>query len=135
MFKIIKEITVWTAEYKVYNHTYLLDPKNRIIAYLNAKDGTIHQLKSPYEIDKRYRKFVEIKNAKLSKLIPKNYKEEKDERITPSENVRVFNVKSKNKVYTVTFNTISKIVVCGCIGYGYRMKCRHSDAIKSKLGV
>lgn len=136
IFKILKETTIWTAEYNVYNHTYLLDPKSRIIAYLSAKDGTIHKLKSPYQIDKRYRKFVEVKNAKLSKLIPKDYKyEDENESVKPSENVRVFNVKSKDRIYTVTFDKSSKIVSCSCIGYGYRMKCRHSAAVSNKLGV
>ena len=135
MFKILKETTEWNCEFKVYNHTYLLDPKNRILAYYNVKDKSIHKLNSPYVIDKKYRKFVEVKHIGLSKLIPKDYKEEKEEAVKPSENVRVFNVKSKDRVYTVTFNKINKMVICSCIGYGYRMKCRHSDAVKSKLGV
>jgi hypothetical protein len=135
MFKILKETTEWNCEFKVYNHTYLLDPKNRILAYYNVKDKSIHKLNSPYVIDKKYRKFVDVKQIGLSTLIPKDYKEEKEEAVKPSENVRVFNVKSKDRVYTVTFNKINKMVICSCIGYGYRMKCRHSDAVKSKLGV
>ena len=137
MFKIIKETTVWSAEYMVYNHTYLLDPKNRIIAYLSEKDGTIHKLNSPYVIDKKYRKFVEVKNAKLSKLIPKDYKEERQENTMPSAFVRVFKVKSKskNKTYEVSFQINTKQLSCGCTGYGYRRTCSHVKAVANKLGV
>ena len=137
MFKILKEITVWNSEYTVYNHTYLLDPKNRILAYYNVKDKTIHKLNSPYVIDKRYRKFVDVKHSGLSKLIPKDYKEERQEEIKPSAFVRVFKVKSKskNKTYEVSFQTITKQLSCGCTGFGYRMTCSHVKAVANKLGV
>jgi hypothetical protein len=138
MFKILKEITVWNCEYTVYNHFYLLDPKSRILAYYNVKDKTIHQLKSPYVIDKRYRKFIETKHTGLSKLIPKNWQdEERQEKIVPSDTIRVFKVKSKskNKTYEVIFNTMSKQVVCGCTGFGYRNTCSHAKAVSLKLGV
>jgi hypothetical protein len=97
VFKILKETTEWICDYTVYNHTYLLDPKNRIIAYYNVKDKTIHKLNSPYVIDKKYRKFTEVNHVGLSKLIPKNYKEERQENVKPSASVRVFKVKSKSK--------------------------------------
>lgn len=138
MFKILKEISEWNCDYKVYNHTYLLDPKNRIIAYFNDKDKTIHKLNSPYTIDKRYRKFVEVKHPKLSKLIPERWQDDtRQENVVPSANVRVFKVKSKskNKTYEVTFNTISKQISCGCTGYGYRRTCSHVKAVANKLGV
>lgn len=133
MFKILQETTVWNSEYTVYNHTYLLDPKDRILAYYNAKDKTIHQLKSPYVIDKKYRKFIETKNTKLSKLIPKDYKEE-TVKYTPSENIRIFKVKSKekNREYIVEYNKLGDYYTCSCIGYGYRRKCRHVDAVAKK---
>jgi len=137
MFKILKETTEWNCEYTVYNHTYLLDPKNRILAYYNVKDKTIHKLNSPYVIDKKYRKFVETKHVGLSKLIPKDYTDEKAEAVVPSASVRVFKVKSKskNKTYEVSFNTMSKQISCGCTGYGYRRTCSHVKAVSVKLGV
>jgi hypothetical protein len=138
VFKILKETTVWNCEYTVYNHIYLLDPENRILAYYNVKDKTIHKSNSPYVIDKRYRKFIETKHTGLSKLIPKNYqKEKRQESIVPSASVRVFKVtsKSKNKTYEVSFNTISKQISCGCTGYGYRRTCSHVKAVSVKLGV
>jgi hypothetical protein len=115
-----------------------LDPKNRILAYYNVKDKSIHKLNSPYVIDRKYRKFVEVKHTGLSKLIPKNWQDnERQENIVPSASVRVFKVKSKskNKTYEVSFNTISKQISCGCTGYGYRRTCSHVKAVSLKLGV
>ena len=136
MFKVLQETTVWNSEYTVYNHIYLLDPKDRILAYYNVKDKTIHQLKSPYVIDKRYRKFVETKHARLSKLIPKDYNPETETKTKyiPSENIRIFKVKSKekNREYIVEYNKLGNYYTCSCIGYGYRRKCRHVDAVAKK---
>jgi len=100
-------------------------------------DKTIHKLNSPYIIDKKYRKFTEVNHVGLSKLIPKNYKEERQENVKPSASVRVFKVKSKskNKTYEVSFNTMSKQISCGCTGYGYRRTCSHVKAVSVKLGV
>jgi hypothetical protein len=138
VFKILKETTEWICDYTVFNHTYLLDPKNRIIAYYNIKDKTIHKLNSPYVMDKRYRKFIETKHTGLSELIPKEYQDdERQENVKPSASVRVFKVKSKskNKTYEVSFNTMSKQISCGCTGYGYRRTCSHVKAVSVKLGV
>ena len=129
MFKILKETTEWICDYTVYNHTYLLDPKNRIIAYYNVKDKTIHKLNSPYIIDKKYRKFVETKHVGLSKLIPKY-----DTQDTPEEKEfkpkydRTFNVKSGEKVYTVGLS--NQNLTCSCTGFGFRRKCKHVEAVK-----
>jgi hypothetical protein len=135
MFKILKETTVWNCDYSVPNHTYLINPKNKVIAYLSDLDNTIHQLKSSFELNKKYRKFIEVNNAELQKLIPKDYKEEneKPRKVIPSKNVRVFNVKSGDKTYTVEYNISGHFLSCSCIGFGYRRKCRHVDAVALKL--
>jgi hypothetical protein len=137
--KTLKEITEWAGDYsRQPNHTYLVNSKNQIVAYAkwhSQKDILV--FKSRRELDKRYRKFIEVSHKGLEK-IAKNIEDtlpEKSEPIKPSENVRVFNVKSKDKVYTVTFNKNSKQVVCGCIGFNYRRHCKHSDAVAKKLGV
>lgn len=135
--EILKEVTIWNCDYSVCNHTYLLSKSNRIIAYADARNGEIIKLKSQFVLDKRYRKFEKVKHVGLSKIAKKFQEEtpEKSEAVKPSENVRVFNVKSKDKIYTVTFNKISKNVSCGCIGYSYRRKCKHSEAVAKQLGV
>ena len=137
IMEIVKEITIWDCGYKVCNHTYLLSKSNKVLAYADERNGEIIKLKSQFVLDKRYRKFESVKHAGLSK-IAKTFTEEvpvKNTPIKPTENIRVFNVKSKDKVYTVTFNKNSKQVVCGCIGFNYRRYCKHSDAVSKQLGI
>ena len=139
--EIIREITQWQVDFRQPNHTYLINAKNQIVAYAKWHSKTdIQVFKSRNVLDKKYRKFEIVKHASLSKLIPKFQHEDKKEaaeKIMPSENIRVFNVKSKskNKTYVVTFSKISKQISCGCTGFGYRMTCSHVKAVSNKLGV
>ena len=137
IMEIVKEITVWNCDYSVCNHTYLLSKSNKVLAYADERNGKIIKLKSQFVLDKRYRKFEKAKHAGLSKnaKLFTEEKREKTEIIKPTKDVRVFHVKSKEKVYTVTFNKNSKQVVCACIGFNYRRYCKHSDAVAKKLGA
>ena len=42
---------------------------------------------------------------------------------------RVFNVASNNKNYTVLYDRRNGDVKCDCMGFSYRKKCKHSDAV------
>lgn len=138
--EILREITQWSVDYsRQPNHTYLVNAKNQIVAYAKWHSKSDVQIfKSRHTLDKRYRKFEIVQHSKLAKIAKQfaneDIKKEK-EIIKPTENIRVFNVKSKDKVYTVTFNKNSKQVICGCIGFGYRHYCKHSDAVAKQLGV
>lgn len=137
--EILREISQWDVEYRQPNHTYLVNAKNQIVAYAKWHSKTdVLIFKSRNQLDKRYRKFEKVEHSKLAKIAKKfaseDIKKEK-EVIKPTKDVRVFNVKSKDKVYTVTFNKMSKQVVCGCIGFNYRRYCKHSDAVAKQLGV
>ena len=66
-----------------------------------------------------------------SKLIPKEYKEEKQNpKNVSSDNIRVFKVKSKQKEYDVEYNILGKYFTCNCIGFGYRRRCKHTEAVE-----
>lgn len=137
--EILREISQWDVEYRQPNHTYLVNAKNQIVAYAKWHSKTdVLIFKSRNQLDKRYRKFEKVEHSKLAKIAKQfaseDIKKEK-EVIKPTKDVRVFNVKSKDKVYTVTFNKNSKQVVCGCIGFNYRRYCKHSDAVAKQLGV
>jgi len=58
---VVKEITVWNMEGKQPNHVYLLDG-DRVVAYQKWGEGEPIYSKHRARIDKRYRKFVEVKD-------------------------------------------------------------------------
>jgi hypothetical protein len=89
--------------------------------------------KSRTTLNTRYRKFEKSNHKALSKLINQfvaedNQTEKKEKFIRPNY-VRLFKVNSKGKDYIVEFNTKVKQVSCPCIGFGYRRKCKHSEAV------
>ena len=128
--EIIKEITVWDCEYNVPNNTYLLNNKGKLIAYIKEGDSIINQLKTPLEFSKSRRKFIKIQHDGLSKLI-KEEKQDNVKRIIP-KNVQLFNVNSNDRDYTVEV-TDNRYFSCTCIGFGYRNKCKHVEAVKESL--
>ena len=141
--KILKEVSTWSAEYsRQPNHTYLINSKNQIVAYAkwhSQKD--IHVFKSRMNLESKYRKFIEVSHKGLEK-IAKQLKDEmpekqKAEKRIASANIRLFKVKSKSKdkEYIVEFNVAGKFLSCGCVGFGYRRKCSHVEAVAKKLGV
>lgn len=132
--EILKEITDWDCEYNVRNHTYLINNKGRVVAYAIDSGTEVVQLKTGYNIDKRYRKFIKTEHtglAKIAKTIPEQ-KQEK-QKIVKSDNVRVFKVKSDTKVYDVQYNIAGNFFTCSCVGFGYRKKCKHVDAVKANI--
>lgn len=123
MMQILREVTEWSCDYQVCNHTYLID-SNKVYAYAIDGGSQIVKMSEPLVIDKRYRKFIKTEHKGLAKLMSK---------ALPS-NVRVFNVKSKNKVYTVEV-TDNSTYRCGCTGFTFRGKCKHGDAVIQKLSA
>lgn len=121
MSQILQEVTEWDNQYPIINKIYLLDLKDKIIAYTKS-DGSIHQLKNPIKIDKRRRKFIIVKHNGLSKLIQK-----------VEDNTRIFKVNSKDKEYTISLDNTTDIMSCTCTGYSFRGKCKHIDAVRNTL--
>ena len=135
--EILKEITQWEVEYRQPNHTYLVNNKNQIVAYAKWHSNEIMIFKSRTRLDTRYRKFEKSNHSGLSKLINQFksediQKESKSKSVIKpekSDNIRLFKVKSKGKDYIVEYNTVGKYIMCPCIGFNYRRKCKHSDAV------
>ena len=128
MSEILKEITVWQSDFSVPNHTYLLDSKGNIIAHARASDGIVVESKSKtIKLDKRYRKFINVNHSELSKLTPKDDGHD----YSPKVGVRIFKVKSGNHDYKI--EVAGSSITCSCIGFGYRGKCKHAEAVRSKL--
>jgi hypothetical protein len=133
IMEIVKETTFWDCGYNVSNHTYLLDNKGKVIAYADESTDKIIQLKNGFVLNKRYRKFIKVDHVGLSKLSTVNL--DSETKPVPSESVRIFKVKSKNREYLVEYNTVGKYLICPCIGYSYRRKCKHVDAVSKKLEI
>ena len=141
VMEILKEITNWQVDYRQPNHTYLVNNKNQIIAYAKWHSNDIMIFKSRTKLDTRYRKFEKSNHSGLSKLINQfksedNQKESKSNSIIKpekSDNIRLFKVNSKGKDYIVEYNIIGKYIMCPCIGFSYRRKCKHSEAVAKKL--
>ena len=120
MSEILQETTIQTGHYGACNHTYLLDNKNRIIAYIKHNDDQVNILKTQIKIDKRYRTFIKVRNNALERLIP----------TTVKSNTRVFKVKSNTKEYMVELTDSN--YSCTCTGYSFRGKCKHITAVAEK---
>ena len=121
MLQIMKETTVWNADYNIRNHTYLLDG-DKIVAYAVFGGDEIRMSPSRIKIDKRGRKFVFSDHAGLKKLIPQQKSE---------PGVRTFKISSKDKTYFVTAK--SNTFHCTCTGFSFRGKCKHVDAVVAKI--
>lgn len=121
MSEILKEVTDWNSTCQP-NHTYLLSDSGRIIAYAPWHGDEVVTLKSGMKIDKRYRKFVKTTHSGLAKLLPKQQAE---------VGVRKFNVKSKEKEYTVSVKGSN--YSCTCTGFSFRGQCKHINAVAEKL--
>jgi hypothetical protein len=138
--EILKEITQWDTDYRQPNHTYLVNKKGQVLAYAKWHTNDIELLKSRRILDKRYRKFIKEDHSGLSKLFSQFKSEDvvddsKKEKVKRSDNVRLFKVKSNDKEYNVEYNVSGKFLTCSCIGFGYRRKCKHVDAVSKKIGV
>ena len=139
MITILKETTEWRDVAVPPNHIYIMQG-SKAIGYLRWCKGDPIFFDTPLPLNKRYRKFVEIKDSKLLSKVPKeNFTEEPEQKqeVNPSANVRVFKVKSKqkNKEYLVEYNTVGKYVSCNCVGFGFRRKCKHSEYVLKIKGL
>jgi hypothetical protein len=138
--EILKEITQWDVGYRHPNHTYLVNKKGQIIAYAKWHTNDVMIFESRKVLDKRYRKFVKDNHKGLSNLLKQfqsedDFEKEEKQKLIKSDNIRLFKVKSNDKEYNVQYNISGKFLTCSCVGFGYRRKCKHVDAVAKKIGV
>jgi hypothetical protein len=131
--EILKEVTQWDVDLKQPNHTYLLNNKGQIVAYSKFHTEEIFVLNSRISLVKKYRKFIKTDHSELSKLIPKYIDDDKKQKQTKNKDSRYFKVKSKEKEYIVEYNQKSKRLICSCVGFSYRGKCKHSESVAKKI--
>lgn len=103
MLSVLKEITEWKGT--TPNHIYLIDG-NKVLAFI--REGTCEPivLKQPMMFDKRYRKFVSLKDNPFNIQVKSN--------VTLIEG-------SRGAVYEL--DKINK--TCTCPGFTFRGHCKH----------
>jgi SWIM zinc finger len=103
---VMKEVTVWDMDYQP-NHTYLFDGM-KAVAYIKKGEKNPIYFSNPMTIDRRGRKFVELKTNPFKKKIESNL-------------IKI--VGSKGNVYHVDPEAKS----CTCTGFQFRGKCKHIE--------
>ncbi len=105
----VKEVTKWEGDVQA-NHTYLLEGDN-MIAYMKFGKGEPFYFKKPIRIDKRGRKFEELKTNPFTQV-----KAEPTLRAVAG---------SKGNTYYVD----DEAKTCTCPGFTYRGKCKHTEEV------
>lgn len=108
MVKAVKETTVWNCEHTQPNHIYLMEG-DTVLAYIKWGKGEPEYLRTPLKIDRRGRKFEELKDNPFEVKLQEQ----------PSFIVRVKG--SKGNEYEV--NTAEH--TCTCPGFTFRGDCKH----------
>ena len=103
-----KETTVWENSAQT-NHIYLLDG-DKMLAYIRKGTEDEFWFKTPIRIDKRGRKFEEIKKSPFTGIGGS------------IQNVKEI-VGSKGQTYIINLDDKS----CTCPGFTFRGKCKHVE--------
>jgi hypothetical protein len=100
MIQVLKETTVWADN--TPNHTYLVNAKDKLIAFISSSTGVKKTFSKPMSFDRRYRKFQLVET--LAGELPADAREV---------------MGSKGQVYIVAGGS------CTCPGFKFRGKCKH----------
>jgi len=125
--KIFKEVTEWKVPYRQPNHVYLMSG-DRVLAYSRWGDSDPEYFTNPNRIDRRGRKFVEIKNNPWGFDLRVSVESDSEQ-------------KPKGQTWTITGSKGNEYIVsldggrwsCTCPGHGFRGRCRHVDALSASV--
>ena len=126
--KIVQEVTAWKVPYRQPNHVYLMSG-DRVVAMSRWGEGRPEYFANPNRIDRRGRKFVEVKQNPWRfdlAAIPDSDEEAARPR---GETWEVQG--SKGNRYTVSRDWGRWS--CTCPGHGFRGRCRHVDEVSASV--
>jgi hypothetical protein len=123
--RIVEEITEWDVDYRQPNHVYLMSG-DKALAYVPWGKGRPVYFKTFQRIDRRGRKFVEVKRNPWKFDLSIKIEEETVE-------------KSNGQTWTVPGSKGAEYIVslsegrwsCNCPGHGFRGRCRHVDELRA----
>lgn len=123
--KIMQEVTEWSGFSRQPNHVYLMSG-DKAYAYVKWGKGKPFYFRSFQRIDRRGRKFIEVKHNRWK--FDLSITVDQEQPITPLG--RTWTVAgSKGNQYTVTLSQGSWS--CTCPGHGFRNRCRHVDELRA----
>jgi hypothetical protein len=119
--KIMEEVTVWDVAYRQPNHVYLMSG-DKAVAYVPWGKGRPIYFRTFQRIDRRGRKFIEVK--KNSWRFDMSIQIDTEPQEQPKPQGQIWTVAgSKGKTYTV--NLHNGQWSCSCPGFMFRRQCRH----------
>lgn len=105
----IKDVTQWKDISKQPNHVYLMDGE-KAVAYIKWGESAAVYFKTPLRLDKRHRKFIELRGSQNPFDVKVKVR---------SQLIEV--IGSKGDTYFVDTEAKS----CTCPGFVYRSQCKH----------
>ena len=126
--KIVQELTDWKVPYRQPNHVYLMSG-DRVLAMSRWGEGKPEYFANPNRIDRRGRKFVEVKQNPWR--FDLSTKSDLDEEVSPPTGETWEVAGSKGNRYIVSRD--SGRWSCNCPGYGFRGRCRHVDEVSASV--
>ena len=124
----MQEVTAWKVPYRQPNHVYLMSG-DRVLAMSRWGEGQPEYFANPNRIDRRGRKFVEVKRNTWRFNLAARPDLEKDQERPVGETWEVLG--SKGNRYTVSRD--SGRWSCTCPGHGFRGRCRHVDEVSASV--
>ena len=122
MVKIMREVTEWRDVTHRPNHVYLMNG-DKVYAYSAWGEVSPHYMKTFLRIDRRGRKFVEVKDNPWKFDLSVGVEPEETPSVPSGQTWTV--VGSKGNSYTVSLS--GSVWSCSCPGHGFRGRCRHVD--------
>lgn len=121
----MEEVTVWNMSGRQPNHVYLMSG-DKALAYVKWGKGEPIYFRTFQRIDRRGRKFVEVKKNPWKFDLSIDTQEEQASKPT-GQTWQVSGSKGSQYIVSLENGRWS----CTCAGHGFRSRCRHVDELRA----